>query len=207
MPSSGISDAVTREPRTRSGLSSPVSVNVSGLTMASSDTPRSACHAVEVERRGLQFHDVLRRQRLPDEHEARRIAIRQRPQQDAVEQREDGAVDADPERERQDDEQREPGPAEGIPDGEGEVVDDQIELQGLTPEIHGVGNRAGRSLNEAARVAGVSRVVLKLGVPLALPLAALPSRHEPRGRADQGERQSQRRHRACLGRRRDAASS
>jgi len=86
-------------------------------------------------------------------------------------------------------------------------MDDQIELQGLTPEIHGVGNRAGRLLNEAAWIAGVTRVVSKFCVPLALPFATLPPRHEPRGRADQGERHSQRRHRACLGRRRDAASS
>ena len=45
MPSSGISEAVTREPRTRSGLSSPVSVKVSAATIASSDTLRKPCHA------------------------------------------------------------------------------------------------------------------------------------------------------------------
>ena len=58
----------------------------------------------EVEWRRFELHDVLRRQRLPDEDDARRIAVRERAEQDAVEQREDGAVDANAERQRQRDE-------------------------------------------------------------------------------------------------------
>ncbi len=45
MPSSGISEAVIRDPLTRSGLSSPVSVNVSARTIAIWDIERKPCHA------------------------------------------------------------------------------------------------------------------------------------------------------------------
>src|SRR4029079_8752993 len=44
---------------------------------------------------------------VPDEHQAGGIAIRQRPQQDVVENAEDGGVGTDPERQRQDGGQRE----------------------------------------------------------------------------------------------------
>ncbi len=66
--------------------------------------------------------------RLPEKDDARRIAIRQRTQQHAVEQREHRAVDADAQRQRQHDQQRESGPAERVAAGEGDVAEQQIEL-------------------------------------------------------------------------------
>ena len=114
MPSSGISDAVTREPLTRSGVSSsPSSVYASRRMRARLEKLLHAVPCGVVERRRLELEDVVLGQRLPDEHEPRRIAIWQRLQQDGVQQREHGAVHAESERQGQRHEQREPRPPGG----------------------------------------------------------------------------------------------
>ncbi len=70
--------------------------------------------AVVVPRRRLELRDVLLRKCQPQKDDTGRIAIGEGTQQHAVEQRKHGAVDADAERERQDDEQGEAGTANGI---------------------------------------------------------------------------------------------
>ena len=158
-----------------------------------------------VPRGRFNLEHVLRRQGLPDEHQTRWIAIRQRPQQHGVEQREDGAVDADAQGQRQHDEQGERGPADRVAPRERHITKQQIELQGLTPDVSGVGDRACRPVDEAERRRLLERMMAKLRVPLALPVAALPPGHEPRCEVNEAERELERGHRACFVRSRAAS--
>ncbi len=87
----------------------------------------------------LDLEDILLRQRLPDEDEPGGIAIGKRAQQHAVEQREYRTVDADSERQRQYDEEGECRPAQRVAPREHRVMNEHIELQGLTPDDSGIG--------------------------------------------------------------------
>ena len=101
MPSSGISEAVVRAPRTRSGsLSPPVSVK---LPLAISDTLPKLCalrHAGVVGRRRFELEHAVFRKRLPDEDQPIRIEIWQGLQQHAIDDREHCAVHPEGERQR-----------------------------------------------------------------------------------------------------------
>jgi hypothetical protein len=92
----------------------------------------------------LDLEDILLWQRLPDKDEPGGIAIGKRAQQDAVEQREYRTVDADSERQRQYDEEGECRPAQRVAPREHRVMNEHIELQGLTPDNRRLGARCGQ---------------------------------------------------------------
>src|SRR5215207_8314202 len=99
-----------------------------------------------VDRRGLEYAavqlavvDELRgrdaaaharvhlRQSFLDDHDAIRVAVGQRPDQDAVDDREDRTVDADAQREAENHGDGKNGRAAQLPKGEGDVADDGVE--------------------------------------------------------------------------------
>ena len=92
---------------------------------------REAAHLVPrvvIERRRLEIEDVVLGQRLPDEGEPRRIAIGQRAEEHGVDEREDGAVHADAERQRQHHERGERRPSRHRPPREPDIAPPQVQI-------------------------------------------------------------------------------
>jgi hypothetical protein len=85
-------------------------------------------------------------------------------------------------------------------------MNEHIELQGLTPEIHSVRNRPVDRLTTPKRLVLIERVMLKLGIPLALPVAPLPAGHQAGDGSNDRLREAEGCHRACLTRSRAASS-
>ena len=122
-----------------------------------------------------------RLQVAPDHHESIRVAVRQRPQQHAVDDGKDGGVGTDAEREGEQHDDREPGiPAQGA-EGITHVGRDQLRPQPGSPGsngVHVVGHRAERVVVRRAGGAQIAVLIVEVLAKL-LGDVVWPLRHVP----------------------------
>ena len=155
----------------------------------------------------VRGRDVVARLRvqpivLPDRHEAAGIAERQRAQQHGVDDREDGGVGADAERERQHDDRGETGALAHQAQRIAKILEQHVETPLLAEEAPRVGDRADRPGHHPGVAAPrIAAAVLpgggELGLPLGAELAARAAGGESRD--DRDETAEEIRHGGCRG--------
>ena len=146
----------------------------------------------------LRVHPIV----LPDRHHPGGIAERQRPQQDRVDDREDGGVGADAEGERQHDDRGEAGTLPHQAQRVAKILEQHVETPLLAEEAPRVGDRAERPGHHAGAIApGIAAAVLPGGGELRLPLGAKLAAGAARGEArDHGDEPAEDvRHGGCRG--------